>query len=118
MQRGASYGQKTLPMSSTFYHQSTNENNEYQYDDIRNDFARVTYFDKSAAFGMSDDKLGRLAEINKQQMEQALREVDNFRRTDNTFNRSPFIHDTHKNYLQKRSPNLKINTKKLVSAQN
>jgi hypothetical protein len=99
MQRGASYGQKIQPMSNTFYHQSTSENNEYQYDDLRNDFARVTYFDKSAAFGMSDDKLGRLAEINKQQMEQALRDVDNFRRTDNTFNRSPFIQEAHKNNL-------------------
>ena len=45
------------------------------------EFARATIFDKS-----SDDRLGRLAEINKSQMEQAMRELRGFARTDSGFN--------------------------------
>lgn len=44
-------------------------------------FARATFLDKS-----SDDRLGRLAEINKSQMEQAMREMRGFARTDAGFN--------------------------------
>jgi len=66
IQRGTSYGKQQL--SNTFYNQSTSDFNEY-HTDAQDDFARQTYFDKSAAFGMSDDKLGRLAEINRQQID-------------------------------------------------
>lgn len=65
---------------------------------------------------MSDDKLGRLAEINRQQMDQALRDMDNLRRTDNTFNRSPFIKQANQSF--KKPTHLKVNTKKLDSANN
>ena len=51
----------------------------------QNDFARVTFFDRSNELGFSDDKLGRLAEINKTQLEQALRDMS-FARTDAGFN--------------------------------
>ena len=44
------------------------------------EFARATFFDK-----LSDDRLGRLAEINKSQMEQAMRELRGFARTDSGF---------------------------------
>ena len=37
-------------------------------------------------FDRSDDRLGRLAEINKSQMEQAMREMKGFARTDAGFN--------------------------------
>ena len=36
-------------------------------------------------FDNSDDRLGRLAEINKNQMEQAMCEMTNFARTDSGF---------------------------------
>jgi hypothetical protein len=49
--------------NNTFYHGSDQPTESTA--DL--DFARVTYFDRSAAFGFSvEDKLGRLAEINKQ----------------------------------------------------
>jgi len=44
-------------------------------------------FDRSNAFGGSDDKLGRLAEVNKSQLDSALRDLSNFARTDAGFNR-------------------------------
>ena len=44
------------------------------------DFARATFFDRS------DDRLGRLAEINKSQMQQAMRDMRGFARTDAGFN--------------------------------
>jgi hypothetical protein len=47
----------------------------------------VTLFDRSNAFGFSEDKLGRLAEINKTQLEQALKDMNGFARTDAGFNR-------------------------------
>lgn len=43
--------------------------------------ARVTFF-----VDRSEDRLGRLAEINKTQLEQALRDVKSFARTDAGFN--------------------------------
>ncbi len=63
MQRGNSYGKHQL--SSTFYRGSNSEVNEYSHD-VQDDFARQTYFNKGSAFESSDDKLGRLAEINRQ----------------------------------------------------
>ena len=48
----------------------------------------MTFFDRSNGFGSSDDRLGRLAEINKTQLENALRDMkSNFARTDAGFNR-------------------------------
>ena len=46
------------------------------------DYARATFYDKS------DDRLGRLAEINKSQMEQALRDIKGFSKTEAGFNNS------------------------------
>ena len=51
------------------------------------DYQRVTFFDRSNAFGFSEDKLGRLAEINKSQLQSALRDLNSFARTDAGFNR-------------------------------
>ncbi len=48
----------------------------------------MTLFDRSNAFGFSEDKLGRLAEINKTQLEQALKDMNGFARTDAGFNRA------------------------------
>ena len=48
----------------------------------------MTFFDKTNALGFKDDdKLGRLAEINKTQLENALRDMNNFARTDAGFKR-------------------------------
>jgi hypothetical protein len=56
-------------MNTTFYNQqsvsSDPRTTESTSEGRGDDFARVTHFDKSAAFGFSDDKLGRLAEINR-----------------------------------------------------
>lgn len=52
-----------------------------------NDYDRPAMFDRSNAFGGSDDKLGRLAEVNKSQLDSALRDLSNFARTDAGFNR-------------------------------
>ena len=45
-----------------------------------NDYQRVAFFDQSNAMGFSsnEDKLGRLAQINKSQLNQALRDINNF----------------------------------------
>lgn len=75
-QRGSSNGNNP-PMGNTFYHQSSANPTASTADDLRDDFARVTYFDRSAAFGFAhDDKLGRLAELNKKQLDQALQNID------------------------------------------
>lgn len=58
-------GKKTNsnPMGNNTFYQGSDQPTESTAD---LDFARVTYFDRSAAFGFSvEDKLGRLAEINK-----------------------------------------------------
>lgn len=47
--------------------------------------ARVTFFDKTAGFGFGGDRpdnLGRLAEINKSQMQNAMAKINRFGRTD------------------------------------
>jgi hypothetical protein len=66
--KGSGYGQQNN-MNSTFYNQqsvsSDPRTTESTSEGRGDDFARVTHFDKSAAFGFSDDKLGRLAEINR-----------------------------------------------------
>ena len=46
------------------------------------DYARATFYDKN------DDRLGRLAEINKSQMEQAMRDMKGFSKTESGFNAS------------------------------
>ena len=53
----------------------------------QDEYQRVNFFDRSNAFGFSEDKLGRLAEINKTQMQSALRDLSQFTRTDAGFNR-------------------------------
>jgi hypothetical protein len=50
----------------------------------------VTFFDRSNAVGFSDDKLGRLAEINKTQLRSALKDLNGFAKTDAGFNRQLF----------------------------
>lgn len=92
-------------MGNTFYQSDPTDSTSADLD-----FARVTYFDRSAAFGFSgEDKLGRLAEINKHQLESAMREMHGFRNTENNFNRSPFAKASGKH---KASPDLKIEIKK------
>ena len=47
---------------------SANNNNEQFFDQevpLGKEYERVTFFDRSNALGFSEDKLGRLAEINK-----------------------------------------------------
>lgn len=92
------------PMSNTFYQSDPTDSTA---EDL--DFARVTYFDRSAAFGFSgEDKLGRLAEINKHQLESVMRDMHGFRNTENNFNRSPFS-----KVIKPAKPSpLKIDTKK------
>jgi hypothetical protein len=55
------------------------------------DFARMTYFDKSAAFGFGGGKdnykLGRMAEENKHEMHKAIHNAANFRHTNAGFNK-------------------------------
>jgi len=53
------------------------------------DYLRATFLDKTNGFGgfSADDKLGRLAEINKTQLDNALRDMNTFARTDAGFNR-------------------------------
>ena len=57
-----------------------------------NDYQRVAFFDQSNAMGFStnEDKLGRLAQINKTQLDQALRDINNFAQTDAGFKRKFF----------------------------
>ena len=45
-----------------------------------NDYQRVAFFDQSNTMGFSsnEDKLGRLAQINKTQLDQALRDINSF----------------------------------------
>lgn len=50
----------------------------------------MTFLDRTNGFGFSDDKLGRLAEINKGQLENALRDMNKFARTDAGFKRQIF----------------------------
>ena len=71
------------------------------------EYQRVTFFDRSNALGFSEDKLGRLAEINKTQLEQALRDMNSFARTDAGFNRQIF---------QKGSVNNKTRLNPIVNA--
>lgn len=61
----------------------------------QNDYARVALFDRSNALG--EDKLGRLAEVNKTQLEQALRDMNGFARTDAGFNRQLYQRGTVSN---------------------
>ena len=46
---------------------TSHKNNEFFDEDIPlgKEYERVTFFDRSNALGFSEDKLGRLAEINK-----------------------------------------------------
>lgn len=74
----------TIPggtVTNGFFDKEVPQTDEYQ---------RVTFFDRSNAFGFSEDKLGRLAEINKSQLESALRDLNSFARTDAGFNRQVF----------------------------
>jgi len=41
----------------------------------------MTVFDRSNAFGFEEDKLGRLAEVNHNQLNAALRDLNNLHRT-------------------------------------
>ena len=68
---------------------TSQKNNEFfdQEVPLGKEYERVTFFDRSNALGFSEDKLGRLAEINKTQLDQALRDMNNFARTDAGFNR-------------------------------
>ena len=70
-----------MTTNGQFFEQEVPQQDEYQ---------RVTFFDRSNAFGFSEDKLGRLAEINKTQMQSALRDLNSFTRTDAGFNRQIF----------------------------
>jgi hypothetical protein len=74
-------------------------------DELRDDFARVTYFDRSAGFGFGNGAdLGHLAELNRKQLELALREADQLHRTDKNFNKSPFIKGKQKIIKKTPSP--------------
>ena len=57
-----------------------------------NDYQRVAFFDQSNAMGFSsnEDKLGRLAQINKTQLETALRDINILAQTDAGFKRRFF----------------------------
>ena len=72
----------TFSPNQTMYFGDPDPRSEERYD-------RVNFLDRTDAFG-GEDKLGRLAEINKSQLHQALREVNNFARTDAGFNRQMF----------------------------
>ena len=69
--------------------QTVGANNKFFDKEIgaQDNFQRDPRFDQSNALGWSDDKLGRLAEINKTQLETALRDMNNFARTDAGFHR-------------------------------
>ena len=64
----------------------------------------MTFFDRSNALGFSEDKLGRLAEINKTQLEQALRDMNSFARTDAGFNRQIFQKGSVSNKTNRLNP--------------
>lgn len=65
------------------------------------DYQRVTFFDRSNAFGFSEDKLGRLAEINKSQLQSALKDLNSFAKTDAGFNRQLYQRGNVTNKPQK-----------------
>lgn len=72
----------TYPQGASSFNQTVNDPMLFDQEVHQpfDDFARATFFDRS------DDRLGRLAEINKSQMEQAMREMKGFARTDAGFN--------------------------------
>ena len=80
-------------MGTTMYNQVPGENSKFFDKELphnqndNDDFYRDARFDQSNALGWSDDKLGKLAEINKTQLETALRDMNNFARTDAGFHR-------------------------------
>jgi|TARA_B110001450_G_scaffold255693_1_gene283888 hypothetical protein len=58
-----------------------NDEPEFEYD-------RLKHFERSASFGFNEDALGRLTEINKEQMHEAIRGLNaNLRRTNSNFYR-------------------------------
>lgn len=64
------------------------------------EYNRLAHFERSASFGFQEDKLGRLNEINHDQVQQVLRgdKFLKFRRTNSNFNRSNQI--AHKAAVQ------------------
>lgn len=52
------------------------------------EYNRLAHFERSASFGFQEDKLGRLNEINHEQVQQVLRgdKFLKFRRTNSNFN--------------------------------
>lgn len=60
------------------------------------EYNRLAHFERSASFGFQEDKLGRLNEINHEQVQQVLRgdKFLKFRRTNSNFHRSNQINKT------------------------
>ena len=74
-------------------------NNEYNSDPIDDfidedpfEYHRPSHFERSASFGFNQDKLGRLNEINREQVQAVLKGTHfaNFRRTNSNFHRPMF----------------------------
>ena len=59
--------------------------------------------DRTDAFA-ADDKLGRLAEINKTQLNQALRDINNFAKTSAGFNQQLYKNVSSNNDKNKQPP--------------
>ena len=57
------------------------EEDEFEYD-------RIEHFERSASFGFNEDSLGRLNEINREQMHEVIRGL-NLRHTNGNFYKSP-----------------------------
>ena len=54
------------------------------------EYNRIAHFERSASFGFQEDRLGRLAELNHEQVQQVLRgdKYAKFRRTNSNFHRT------------------------------